>query len=283
MIETRLLQFLVENRGQPAGGFTLRGGSQAFQTFTSPRTTEVTRAGLYLGLEGKVSAPLHVSFYTVSEDGEGLGEKMLDTRYDPLLHRETGWCDIPVVPGVAVKRNAKYAILLSAPECEEGGYVWCRSDTPRTPDSRTFTRESETSDWRAQDYGFLFRLSGPIDVASIVILPTVKGYVFVEARNKEAVATAIQGMRHMKNRPLITVPFDDIGSHLVEKPLIDIISTGDIVEIVSGPLRGIVGTVIRIEKPKREVTLELSDAAFPLPISVTIDAVRITKKSTNSA
>ena len=34
------------------------------------------------------------------------------------------------------------------------------------------------------------------------------------------------------------------------------------------------GKVIRVEKPRREVMLELKEAAFQLPISVSIDAVR---------
>jgi transcriptional antiterminator NusG len=70
------------------------------------------------------------------------------------------------------------------------------------------------------------------------------------------------------------VKLETIASHLVEKPLIEVLSAGQMVEIVSGPLKGIVGKVIRVEKSRREVTLELKEAAFQLPISVSIDAVR---------
>lgn len=113
------------------------------------------------------------------------------------------------------------------------------------------------------------------DIASILVLPTVKGYIFVEAKSKEVVALLTQGIRHVKNRPAIPVDIKEISQHLMEKPLIDIISEGDIVEIIAGPLKGITGKVIRVERSKKEITVELSEAAFTLPISVPADQVRI--------
>jgi transcriptional antiterminator NusG len=65
---------------------------------------------------------------------------------------------------------------------------------------------------------------------------------------------------------------------LVERPTIEILSVGDIVEIISGPLQGISGKIIRIDKPKNEVTIEPTDAAFVLPISVPADQVRVIRE-----
>jgi len=113
------------------------------------------------------------------------------------------------------------------------------------------------------------------EVASILTLPDVKGYIFVEAKNKEVINTLIQGIRHIKGRPVIPIDIKEISNHLVEKPIIDVLSEGDTVEITAGPLKGITGKVIRIDKAKKEVTVELSEAAFPLPISVSADQIRI--------
>jgi transcriptional antiterminator NusG len=116
-------------------------------------------------------------------------------------------------------------------------------------------------------------------VYSIIALPNIKGYIFIEADSKEKVSLVTQAVRHVKSRPALVVKKEEILQHLVEKPVIETISIGDIVEIVAGPLRGIYGRVVRIDKPKNELTIEPTDAAFPLPISISADQVRLTRPS----
>ncbi|RLG02353.1 MAG: transcription elongation factor Spt5 [Thaumarchaeota archaeon] len=114
-------------------------------------------------------------------------------------------------------------------------------------------------------------------IYAILVLPDIRGYIFIEAESKEKVSMITQGIRHVKGRPIMVVKKDELMPHLIEKPVIETISLGDIVEIISGPLQGISGKVVRVDKPKNEVTIEPSDAAFPLPISVPADQVRVTK------
>jgi len=114
-------------------------------------------------------------------------------------------------------------------------------------------------------------------IYAIMVFPNIRGYVFVEAESKEKVSLVTQGIRHVKARPIMPVKKEELMPHLVEKPTIETISLGDVVEIISGPLQGISGKVVRVDKPKNEVTIEPSDAAFPLPISVPADQVRIMK------
>lgn len=113
------------------------------------------------------------------------------------------------------------------------------------------------------------------DIASILTLPDVKGYIFVEAKSKEVVNILIQGIRHVKGRPVMPIDMKEISNHLIEKPMIEMLSEGDTVEIIAGPLKGITGKVVRVDRAKNEVTVELAEAAFPLPISVSADQVRI--------
>ncbi|MEM3398734.1 MAG: transcription elongation factor Spt5 [Nitrososphaerota archaeon] len=115
-------------------------------------------------------------------------------------------------------------------------------------------------------------------IYSIITLPNIKGYIFIEAESKEKVSLITQGIRHVKSRPILVVKKDEIIQHLVEKPIIETISIGDIVEIVAGPLRGIYGKVVRIDKPKNELTIEPTDATFPLPISISADQVRVAQQ-----
>ena len=50
---------------------------------------------------------------------------------------------------------------------------------------------------------------------------------------------------------------------------------GDIVEITGGPFKNEKGKITRVDEAKEEVTLELLEAAIPIPITVSIDSVRV--------
>lgn len=122
------------------------------------------------------------------------------------------------------------------------------------------------------------RITPENGIYSILVLPEIRGYIFIEAESKEKVSLAIQGARHVKARSIMPVKKEEILAHLLEKPVIEMLSVGDLVEIISGPLQGISGKVIRVDKPKNEVTIEPADASFPLPISVPADQVRVVKQ-----
>ncbi len=123
------------------------------------------------------------------------------------------------------------------------------------------------------------RITSPSQgIYSILILPGIRGYIFIEAESKDKVSMIVQGIKHVKARAIMPVKKDELMIHLVEKPTIETLSVGDMVEIISGPLQGISGKVIRIDKPKNEVTIEPTDTTFVLPISVPADQVRVIKE-----
>ena len=75
------------------------------------------------------------------------------------------------------------------------------------------------------------------------------------------------------------VNFNEIENFLVPKPSIEGIEVGDIVEIIAGPLKGLRGTITRVDKNKEEVTLELHETSYPLPITVHGDYVKVVEKA----
>lgn len=110
--------------------------------------------------------------------------------------------------------------------------------------------------------------AGTGDIASIFILPALKGYVFIEGVDKDRIALLTQGMMHVKSRPITAVSIEELKQHIVERPVIETINEGEMVEVIAGPLKGVTGKVLRIDRQKNSVTIELTESIYPLPISV---------------
>lgn len=53
----------------------------------------------------------------------------------------------------------------------------------------------------------------------------------------------------------------------------------DIVEIIGGPFKGERGRVVRYDKVKREITIELLEVAVPIPVTVSVEFVKLLEKS----
>jgi transcriptional antiterminator NusG len=75
------------------------------------------------------------------------------------------------------------------------------------------------------------------------------------------------------------VTFAEVERYIVVKPIIEELGADDVVEIVGGPFKGMRAKITRIDKTKEEVTLELLEATFTLPITVHADYVRLVEKS----
>lgn len=61
--------------------------------------------------------------------------------------------------------------------------------------------------------------------------------------------------------------------------MVEELSIDDVVEVVGGPLKGMKAKVIKIDKAKNEVTIELLEATVTMPITVNADYVRVVSKS----
>jgi len=86
---------------------------------------------------------------------------------------------------------------------------------------------------------------GSVDVHVILVLPTLKGFVFVEGKDRETVAELVRDLRHVKSKTPVQVDVSEVSKHLVERPLIDVIAEGITVEVIAGPFKGFTGRVTR--------------------------------------
>lgn len=117
-----------------------------------------------------------------------------------------------------------------------------------------------------------------VPIMAILVPETLKGYVFIEAEGPHFVEQAITGVRHVRSRIPGVVDFSEIERYIVKKPIIEELSEDDIVEVTGGPFKGMRAKITRIDKAKAEVTLELLEASFTLPITVNSDYVKIVEK-----
>jgi transcriptional antiterminator NusG len=101
----------------------------------------------------------------------------------------------------------------------------------------------------------------------------------VEAEGPHFVEEAIAGIRHVRSRIPGVVSFSEIERYIVRKPVIEELIENDIVEVTGGPFKGMRAKITRIDKSKGEVTLELLEASFTLPITVHSDYVKLVEKA----
>ena len=120
-----------------------------------------------------------------------------------------------------------------------------------------------------------------ISLKAILVPEILRGYVFIEAEGPHLVEEAIAGIRHVRSRVSGIVSFSEIERYIVRKPIIEKLAENDIVEVTGGPFKGMRAKITRIDKSKEEVTLELLEATFTLPITVHSDYVKLVEKAEN--
>jgi len=120
-----------------------------------------------------------------------------------------------------------------------------------------------------------------LNVYSIVVVPTWKGYILIEADNELTVRRAITNVPHVKGKGLVgtgEVKIDELIPSLESKPLMKTLKEGLKVEIIQGPFKGEKARIIRVNDTKEEVTVELLEAAVKIPVTLKAEQVSIVKE-----
>lgn len=112
------------------------------------------------------------------------------------------------------------------------------------------------------------------DVKSILHPDELKGYIFIEG-DISIIEKIIMGIPHIRGILRREVLMNDIKKFLETKKVEIKLNRGDIIEITGGPFKNEKGKVTRVDEAKDEITIELLEAAIPIPITVPIDSVKI--------
>ncbi len=119
------------------------------------------------------------------------------------------------------------------------------------------------------------------DVKAILHPDELKGYIFIEGELHE-VEKSISGIPHVRGIIRKEIRLDEIKKFLESKKVEIKVNRGDIVEITGGPFKNERGKVTRVDEAKEEVTIELLEAAIPIPITVSLDSVRVHESADKS-
>lgn len=113
-----------------------------------------------------------------------------------------------------------------------------------------------------------------LPIAAILAPAELKGYIIIEAERPHMVDELIRGMRHTRERVQGTISPEEVDHYIETKPVVEGLEEGTLVEVIAGPFKGMQARIVRVDVGKEEVTIEILEAAFTLPITVHADYVR---------
>jgi transcription termination/antitermination protein NusG len=117
-----------------------------------------------------------------------------------------------------------------------------------------------------------------LNVYSVLRPHGLRGYIFLEAEDRESAEEAVFNLPYVKGIIGKTIDYSEIQGMV--QPTIETVSIkeGDIVEMIGSTLKGEKAKVLRIDKQKEEVVVSLFGAVVPLPVTVKIDNVKVIRR-----
>jgi len=121
-----------------------------------------------------------------------------------------------------------------------------------------------------------------LDVKAVIHPAELKGYIFIEGGTAD-IHKALRGVMHTKGLIEKPVGINDI-KHFMETKTDELkVGEEDVVEIMGGPFRGEKGKIKRVDKTKNEVTIELLEASIPIPVTIAMEFIKVTKRAAAKA
>ena len=111
-----------------------------------------------------------------------------------------------------------------------------------------------------------------LGVYSMLVVPGLKGYIIMEAKDAQTVVDTIRGDARMVRDPLSQ---EDVFRLLKSEPIMKELKKGMTVEIVGGPFKGSKAKIVRVNSTKESITVELLEGTVPIPITIQAEYVRV--------
>lgn len=106
----------------------------------------------------------------------------------------------------------------------------------------------------------------------------LKGYIFIEG-DMDSIVELIRNVPHVRGLIRKELPISEIQTFLETKKIEIKVNRGDIVEVIAGPFKNEKGKVTRVDEAKEELTMELLEAAIPIPITIGISIIKVIERA----
>mgnify|MGYP001577285415 FL=1 len=116
-----------------------------------------------------------------------------------------------------------------------------------------------------------------IPVKSLLYTEEIRGYIFIEGEIND-IEAGIKGIPHVRGLINKAVPVEQLERFLIPEKMEIKLELGDIVEIIGGPFKGEKGKITRVDETKEEITVEFLEAAIPIPVTISMNSVRMYEK-----
>jgi len=105
----------------------------------------------------------------------------------------------------------------------------------------------------------------------------IKGYIFIEGEVSD-IERATKMIPHVRGLIKSPVDLQQLQRFMQPREVEVELNVGDIVEVIGGPFKDEKGKITRYDKTKRECTIELLEVSTPIPVTVSVEFVKILSK-----
>lgn len=116
-----------------------------------------------------------------------------------------------------------------------------------------------------------------LQIKSLFHPEELRGYVFIEG-DPEEIELTVKSVPHVRGFINKDVPMGQLERFLIAEKSEVKFNVGDVVEIIGSPFKGEKARISRVDETKGEITVEFLEAAIPIPVTISVNSVRMYEK-----